>query len=56
MSDDDMLTALVNVSRGRPQQKRLVCPTCRGDVVLRDGVLRCVCGGEFLSLQYLVLR
>lgn len=40
MSDE--LPTLVAVSRSRPRERRLCCPRCGGEVVLRGGLLHCV--------------
>lgn len=42
MSDLTDLERLKGHSRGRPRERRLVCPHCRGAIELRAGQYHCV--------------
>lgn len=57
MTDADTLGTLIRVSRNyRVKRRELCCPSCGGDVVLRDGRLWCGCGESFGELRELGVK
>lgn len=59
MSADHTLRTLIAVSRSKPAERELCCPTCGGRIELIDGLYCCVsfgCGGNrFATLAELAV-
>lgn len=53
--EEPTLERLVGICRGGPRERKLVCPSCAGDVELLDGLYSCVvCARAFVNLAELL--